>query len=116
MAVWVLIPLQVAVFRMHEFNRCCVHVSFKEPTLGTKYRNLLISINGRTSNCTHPLDVLEHTFFIQWGSVVFIRMRDQGGTSESIYESDFLAVPENLSVWADDMEITLTNEPGKLHY
>ena len=116
MTVRVLIPPQVIVFLMQEFDKCCVHVSFKEPTSGTQYRNLLISINGRTSNCTYSLDVLDHTFSIEWGSVVFIRMRDQGGISEPIYEADFLALPENLSVWADDMEITLSNKPGKLHY
>ena len=115
MAIRVLTPLQLTVFLMHEFDRCRVHVSFKKPTPGTKYRNLTVSINGRTSNCSCLLDVLEHVFLVEWGSVVFIRMRDIGGSSESIYESDFMALPVTPSIWADDMEITLTNEAGKLH-
>ncbi len=100
---------------MSQFDRCKVKVVFSKLTTGTQYRNLLISVNGRASNCTYPLDVLEHEFLVSWGSVVFIRLTDKGASSETVAEGDFLAVPVDCSIWEDGLAVTLTNVPGVLH-
>ena len=100
---------------MPQFDRCKVKVVFIKPVFGTKYRNLLISVNGRSSNCTYPLDVLEHEFFVSWGSVIFIRMVDKGVPQETVAEGDFIALPTDYSIWTDGLEVTLTNDPGVLH-
>lgn len=100
---------------MSQFDRCKVNVVFSEPAEGTKYRNLLVSVNGRSSNCTFPLDLLEHEFLVSWGSVVFIRLVDKGATPETIAEGDFFAAPTDYSIWTDGLVITLTNVPGVLH-
>jgi len=100
---------------MPKFDRCKVKVVFIEPVQGTKYRNLLITVNGRSSNCTFPLDMLEHEFFVSWGSVVFIRISDKGVSPVTVAEGDFIAIPTDYSVWTNDLVITLTNDPGLLH-
>ena len=100
---------------MSQFDRCKVKVVFVKPVLDTKYRNLLITVNGRSSNCTYPLDVLEHEFFVPWGSVVFIRMMDKGVSRETVAEGDFIALPTDYSIWTNGLAVTLTNAPGVLH-
>ncbi len=100
---------------MSQFDRCKVKVVFAEPAEGTEYRNLLVSVNGRSSNCTYPLDSLEHDFLVSWGSVVFIRLIDKGASPEIVAEGDFLATPVDYSIWTNGLAITLTNVPGVLH-
>lgn len=100
---------------MPKFDRCRVSVVFVLPAEGTKYRNLLITVNGRSSNCTFPLDMLEHEFFVPWGSVVFIRLTDKGASTEVSAEGDFVALPTDYSIWMNGLTITLTNDPGLLH-
>jgi len=86
----------------------------------TQCRNLLVSVNGRASNCTISMTHLTHVFSVEWGSFVFIRIGDRGVTTrnsdyESIYECDFHALPQNTFFESDGIEVSLTNEPGMLN-
>lgn len=105
---------------MYEFPRCRVAVSFPKPVETIQNRNLLVSVNGRASNCTIPITHLKHTFSVEWGSFVFIRIGDRAITTrnpdyESIYECDFQALPQNTNFESNGIEVSLTNEPGMLN-
>lgn len=99
---------------MHKFARCRVEVNLPVPPEGTTSRNLLVSVNGRTSNCNRAVDELDYSFTIEWGSLVFLRVHDRGPEFSNISEGDFIALPENPVIRIDAVKITLINEPGML--
>lgn len=101
---------------MYEFARCRVEVNLPVPPEGTTDRNLLVSVNGRASNCNRALDLLDHSFTIEWGSLVFLRVHDKGPGFSEIAEGDFIALPENPTIRIKGVKITLINEPGMLNY
>ena len=100
---------------MYEFDRCRVEVNLPVPPEGTTDRNLLVSVNGRASNCNRTLSTLDYSFTIEWGSIVFLRVHDTGPGFSSIHEGDFFALPENTTIQLDGVKITLINEPGMLN-
>ncbi len=59
-----------------------------------KTRNLLVSVDGRSSNKNVPLTQETYEFGAGMGCFVFIRILDQDGEGSSwVYETDFLLVP-----------------------
>ena len=78
MAVTGVNPLAGCPFFMFEFDHCRVNVSLPAPLPQADHRNLLVSVNGRARNSNISLDRDGHSFVIEWGSVVFIRVLDTG--------------------------------------
>ena len=59
-----------------------------------KTRNLLISVDGRSSNKNVPLTQNTYEFSAGMGCFIFVRILDEDGAGSSwIYEMDFLLVP-----------------------
>lgn len=100
---------------MSEFNSCRVEVNLPLPPEGTTDRNLLVSVNGRTSNCNRSLDLLDYSFTIEWGSLVFLRVHDTGPDFSKIHEGDFIALPENPTIQVNGVKISLINDTGMLN-
>lgn len=109
-------PLAGYSFFMYESPHCRVNVSLPVPLPQADHRNLLISVNGRSRNSSISLDKGEHSFVIEWGSVVFIRVLDTGPEYSSVHECDFLALPEVSPFEGEEIKITFLNEPGMLSY
>jgi len=62
--------------------------------VSAKTRNLLISVDGRSSNKNVPLTQKTYEFSAGMGCFVFVRVLDEDGAGSAwIYETDFLLVP-----------------------
>lgn len=109
-------PLTGCPFFMYEFDRCRIGISLPAPLPEADHRNLLISVNGRSRNNNISLDMRDHSFVVEWGSVVFIRISDTGPFYSKVYECDILVFPEIDSFEHNELQITLLNEPGMLNY
>lgn len=109
-------PLTGCSFFMYAYAHCRVNVSLPGPLPQADHRNLLISVNGRARNNNISLDKGEHSFVIEWGSVVFIRVLDTGPEYSKTHECDFLAIPEISPFEGEDIKIAFLNEPGMLSY
>ena len=101
---------------MYEFDHCRVNVSLPGPLPQADHRNFLISVNGHVRNSNISLDKVEHSFVVEWGSVVFIRVLDTGPDYSKPHECDFLAVPEISPFEGEEIKIAFLNEPGMLNY
>jgi hypothetical protein len=101
---------------MHQFDRCRVDVLLPAPLPEVESRNVLVSVNGRARNCGVSLGLATHSFVVEWGSVVFIRVLDVDSGRSKVHECDFLAMPEVDPFESQGIEIAFLNEPGMLNY
>ena len=76
------------------FKRNRLVINLPAPSSLANTRNLLISVDGRSSNKNMPLSQESYEFEAGIGCFVFIRVRDTDGDgSEWVYETDFLLIP-----------------------
>ena len=100
--------------------RCQIDITFPEASAGTTTRSLLVSVNGRASNINIPVSCLQHTCFVDWNSLFFLRLQDTGEGNRTgeragdIREAALFVIPSLLDTGefsSDGLLIVLTNLP-----
>jgi hypothetical protein len=84
------------------FNSNKFRITLPARDSAAKCRNLLISIDGRSSSRNIPIDQKHHDVLMGMGSFIFLRVTDKDRTGSMwVYETDFLLVP-GISIAPED--------------